>query len=282
MIINRHPIAGATALVVALLAVACSSGAATSADEEEVVIVQAPGTKSEADEQARLEARAVGHLAEARIDHAATVLSDGRVLITGGKGIVKYPRGSLTDTAEIFNPELGDWMLTTAMPLAREFHVSVTLSDGRVLVTGGRGSTSFPLSGALYDPSTEEWLAAANMAEGRGNHQATVLPDGRVLVTGGKTRAAYTNGAEIYDPASDAWTAAGLMSGRRAWHRATLLDDGRVGPVCVRQSLGAVLDAEAVRVAVLWEFTPATRNGMSVPAWVRVELGIRAQPESER
>lgn len=61
-----------------------------------------------------------------------------------------------------------------------------------------------------------------------------------------------------------------------------LLDDGRVGPVCVRQSLGAVLDAEAVRVAVLWEFTPAMRNGMSIPAWVRVELGVRAQSELEQ
>ena len=62
---------------------------------------------------------------------------------------------------------------------------------------------------------------------------------------------------------------------------ALLLADGRVGPVCVRQSLGAVLDAEAVRVATQWEFAPAMRDGMGVPAWVRIELSVRSEPEPQ-
>ena len=120
---------------VMLLAIACG-GEAEETEEAEVVIVQAPGTKSEADEQARLAARPAGWLAEARIDHAAVLLQDGRLLVTGGKGIVKYPRGSLTDTAELFDPELLDWVLTSPMPMAREYHRSVLLEDGRVLVMG--------------------------------------------------------------------------------------------------------------------------------------------------
>ena len=60
-----------------------------------------------------------------------------------------------------------------------------------------------------------------------------------------------------------------------------LLADGHVGPVCVRQSLGPVLDAEAVRVAMQWEFAPAMRDGMGVPAWVRIELSVRSQPEPQ-
>jgi TonB family protein len=60
-----------------------------------------------------------------------------------------------------------------------------------------------------------------------------------------------------------------------------LLASGEVGPVCVRQSLGPALDAEAVRVATQWEFSPATRAGEGVPAWVRVEMSVRVGPAPE-
>jgi TonB family protein len=55
---------------------------------------------------------------------------------------------------------------------------------------------------------------------------------------------------------------------------ALLLADGRVGPICVRQSLGPALDAAAVAAAVQWRFSPATRGGEGVPAWVRLELSV--------
>ena len=87
-------LATCAAVLVLSLLWACGDAPASTGDaeEEEVVIVQAPGTKSEADEQARLDARPAGHLAEARIDHAAVMLGDGRVMVTGGKGIVRYPQ----------------------------------------------------------------------------------------------------------------------------------------------------------------------------------------------
>jgi len=53
-----------------------------------------------------------------------------------------------------------------------------------------------------------------------------------------------------------------------------LLADGTVGPMCVRQSLGAALDAAAVAATSQWQFQPATRNGEGLAAWVRVELSV--------
>ena len=58
---------------------------------------------------------------------------------------------------------------------------------------------------------------------------------------------------------------------------ALVLADGRVGALCVRQSLGAALDGEAVRSARLWEFAPATQNDEGVPAWVRLDLPVRIE-----
>ena len=60
---------------------------------------------------------------------------------------------------------------------------------------------------------------------------------------------------------------------------ALLLSDGSVGPLCVRESLGPVLDAAAVAAAAQWLFQPATRSGEPVAVWVRLELSVQAAPD---
>ena len=150
---------------------ACSGGAV---DEDGTIeIVQGPGTKSAEDEEARLAARLPGRLTEARVLHTATVLSDGRVLVAGGKGLVI--RGAPTAAVEIFDPATGDWTMVAELPLARENHRATLLGDGRVLVTGGRGSNSYPMSGAIYDPEAGAWTKGASMQIGRSGHTATAL-----------------------------------------------------------------------------------------------------------
>ena len=183
---------------------------------------------------------ATGQMIEARWGHTATLLSDGRVLVTGGCCTGDDSLAS----AELYDPGSGSWTATANMIEARSYHTATLLLDGRVLVAGysrvlaaGGGVQPQPLTSAeLYDPGSGSWTAAANMveAEGRVRHTATLLPDGRVLVAGGCCRGTLPENvdslasAELYNPVSGSWTATGALIEPRDSYTATLLPDGRV------------------------------------------------------
>jgi hypothetical protein len=137
--------------------------------------------------------------------HAATLLADGRVLVTGGFG--QWNRSVVWASAELYNPGSGTWTATGSMGGARLGHISIQLADGRVLVAGGFNTAppaEIPVASAeLYDPTTGTWNDTADLVEGRAGATATLLSDGRVLITGGFD----SNGtglitAELYDPGS--------------------------------------------------------------------------------
>ena len=74
-------------------------------------------------------------MAEARQKHVATLLADGRGLITGGG----RPDGPYIKSAEISDPVTDAWSSAGDMALGRTLHTAVLLDDGRVLVIGGKG-----------------------------------------------------------------------------------------------------------------------------------------------
>jgi hypothetical protein len=76
---------------------------------------------------------------------AASLLSDGRVLITGGSG----PRGpnAQINSAEIYDPKTGMFSLTGSMTVNTTEVSATLLTDGRVLITCGSG----PIA-ELYTP----------------------------------------------------------------------------------------------------------------------------------
>jgi hypothetical protein len=137
----------------------------------------------------------------ARAYHAATVLANGKVLVTGGSDAI----GDLS-SAEIYDPANNAWGLAASMSRPRSRHTSTLLGNGKVLVTGGVYNTgATPPTGEVYDPATNTWAPTGVMGVSRGGETATLLPNGKVLIAGGVT--ATTNlgtfllGAELYDPA---------------------------------------------------------------------------------
>ncbi|HEX8823460.1 MAG TPA: kelch repeat-containing protein, partial [Archangium sp.] len=165
---------------------------------------------------------AAGSMASARHAHNATLLSSGKVLITGGYA---DPYGSSPfASAEVYDPASGAWSATASMATPRGEHTATLLPNGKVLVSGGFNALA---SAEVYDPASGTWSATASMLSGRHAHRATLLPNGKVLVSGGWNRGALTS-AEVYDPASGTWIATAFMTSARWGHTTTLLPNGKV------------------------------------------------------
>jgi galactose oxidase-like protein len=166
-----------------------------------------------------------GRMLNDHVNHTATLLLDGRVLVVGASDADGAPA-----SAELYDPRTGSWTATGDMSRGRAEHTATLLPDGRVLVAGGGDSgTGRTNTAELYDPSTGTWTATGDMIEPRSGHTATLLPDGRVLVAGaGGVEGAASATAELYDPGTGTWTATANMAEEHSYHAAMLLPDGTV------------------------------------------------------
>jgi N-acetylneuraminic acid mutarotase len=168
---------------------------------------------------------AVASLKSARADHRSVTLSDGRVLVFGGRAASGY----LAERAELYNPLTNLWTDAGAPVLLRSNgYASTLLANGQLLVVGGYAPSTSGKTAAseIYDPALNSWRQVASTSEGYGYHTTTLLPNGRVLLVG--LRGESTSSAEIYDPLADTWTRAAAPSVARFGHAATLLANGRV------------------------------------------------------
>jgi hypothetical protein len=157
-----------------------------------------------------------------RIDHTATLLPSGKVLVAGGFN------GSDLASAQLYDPGSNTWSPAGSMNFAREHATATLLNNGMVLVVGGANFSGALASAELYDPVSNSWSAAGAMHTAHASHTATRLANGKILVAGGFTGEIYVSSAELYDPTSNSWSLAGSMSTPRGDYTATLLPNGKV------------------------------------------------------
>lgn len=217
----------------------------------------------------------VGLLGTARTAPSIATLPDGRVLVAGGffyTGMTAsvVPSGGLgarggatpweltparrgpTDidippygyalaTAEVFDPETGEWSPTGSMSFARAGAPAVTLSDGRVLIVGTsddeleRVAPDAYSTAEIYDPASGTFaitksvpaldesqfrdlgvdLRDASMGHGSPG-RLVALPDGGALLVGRHHWAKHhadTFESFRFDPATASWHATGTPCG---------------------------------------------------------------------
>lgn len=135
-------------------------------------------------------------LAVARGFHAASVLGDGRVLLTGGAiSDIFFGTALATDSCQVFDG--ATWTTAGALPTPIGFHTQVTTPAGDALIQGGL-TGSFPnflvtADAGRHDGTTYTAANALGLNAGlpgataapRGLHSTTPLFDGTYLVLGG-------------------------------------------------------------------------------------------------
>ena len=78
--------------------------------------------------------------------HTASVLTSGKVLVSGGGN----SGGVYLNSAELYDPSTGVWTTSGGMNSTRYDHTASVLTSGKVLVSGGDGSGGVLDSAELY------------------------------------------------------------------------------------------------------------------------------------
>jgi hypothetical protein len=163
----------------------------------------------------------------ARGNTTAVLLPNGQVIVTGGATTSTtvtahseiYTTGKFIPTNSTSNGDLIN---------ARSNHTATLLTDGRILIAGGKNGTTSQAHSEIYTYALGSFGSSSNLNTGRYQHTATLLPTGQLVVIGGKSGTGAVQRSELYDPTNATLTNSSLMQIARYAHTATLLPNGKV------------------------------------------------------
>lgn len=174
-------------------------------------------------------------LINARGQHSATLLADGRVLVVGGAD----GSGTLAES-EVFDPLTTTWQRTRDLvanpndglmidatgqfPTARQLHAALRLDDAnkRVLIAGGVGIERIDAQGQpvfevlrsayTFDPTTNTFSPVADLPAARVWHLSAMTPAGEPILAGGlDANLTSTPSVAVFDPSNDTWSTSALQ-----------------------------------------------------------------------
>jgi hypothetical protein len=118
-----------------------------------------PATGAELYDNSTEQFVATGDMSAARANHTATLLLDGKALITGGSTWISSPPGlyhvCCLASAELYDAATGLFAETGRMAAGRTGHTATQLTSGKVLIAGGSGGSDIGALGTaeLYRPA---------------------------------------------------------------------------------------------------------------------------------
>ena len=121
----------------------------------------------------------IDNMISRRVEHTATLLVTGEVLIAGGADALAP---NTIDEAELYDPVSGTFTTPSTMVTPRQEHTATLLSDGRALIVGGfsvGGDTNMAelaeLIGPSLTPTGDSFLQSARRTSNEGGNQYLVL-----------------------------------------------------------------------------------------------------------
>ncbi|MBI3204137.1 MAG: hypothetical protein HYZ29_21555 [Myxococcales bacterium] len=224
-----------------------------------------------------------GTMVYPRNGHAAALVGNGKVLVSGGWlaiGATNY-----TNVVEIFDPSTKTWAAAKAMNHARGQFTTVTLKSGanagKVLAIAG--DDAMAPTAEIYDPTLATWTDTSPMKSHRDEAAATLLAGGKVLAGGGCTSynsvtcLSLGSSAEVFDPATGVWSAtANSMSEPRTYFTLSPLPDGRAVAVggCKQMTSGFTCFNSSSTADIYDPTTNSWTKAANLPTSIQLHVAV--------
>ena len=161
-------------------------------------------------------------MSQPRVEHTATRLGNGKILVTGG-----YVGSSYSAGAEIYDETSNTWSATGSMSTPRGQHSATLLANGNVLVAGGGNGAGF-VAGADLQRVDRRVDGRGDAAHGAPRPHRDAADERQ----GPRDERQHSSGAtasvELYSPSGNGWSAGTSVSAGRSSATATRLANGNV------------------------------------------------------
>ncbi|MEZ5977253.1 MAG: kelch repeat-containing protein [Planctomycetota bacterium] len=167
------------------------------------------------------------NLPQSRAGHRATLLTDGRVLVTGGLAVTFFlgvPIPSFSNDARRYDPNTNGFTAAGTFSGGRAFHAQARLADGRVMLVGGAEGDFLAQTfnarsdSRIYDPTTNSWSNGPSISQARAYAELVVSGSRKPTLIGGlasvditTTTGAAADTIEVLDLAVPSWTTVGTQ-----------------------------------------------------------------------